>query len=165
MSKELDTNLFPLAYLMTFRTYGTWMHGEERGSIDRRHNIYGTPGLEPNRYRKQAETRQLKHPPILLKPAQRKAVEAAIRKACDVRRFNLLALNVRTNHVHAVIAAARTPEPILEALKAYATRKLRSEGLVSATTKPWARHGSTRYLWKEEQVTNAIAYTMYDQGE
>ena len=64
-----------------------------------------------------------------------------------------------------MIAAARPPEPILDALKAYATRKLRREGLMSATTKPWVRHGSTRYLWKEEQVANAIAYVMYDQGE
>ncbi|HVS21962.1 MAG TPA: transposase [Pyrinomonadaceae bacterium] len=136
MSSELDTNVFPRAYLITFGTYGTWMHGEDRGSIDRQHNVYGTPGLEPNRYRKQAETRQLKHP-LLLKPARRKAVEAAIREVCHVRRYDLLAVNVKTNHVHAVIAAARMPEPIVEALKAYATRKLRSKGLISATTKPW----------------------------
>jgi len=165
MSSELDTNVFPLAYLITFRTYGSWMHGEERGSIDRQHNVYGTPGLAPNRNRQQAETRQLKHPLILLTGAQRKAVEAALGEMCRVRRYDLLAVNVRTNHVHAVIAAARPPEPILDALKAYATRKLRREGLMSATTKPWVRHGSTRYLWKEEQVANAIAYVMYDQGE
>jgi hypothetical protein len=57
------------------------------------------------------------------------------------------------------------PEPILDALKAYATRKLRRKHLISANTKPWARHGSTRYLWKEEQVDKAVAYVMYDQGE
>ena len=26
-----DDNEFPLAYLITFRTYGTWLHGDERG--------------------------------------------------------------------------------------------------------------------------------------
>ena len=29
-----DTDI-PLAYLISFRCYGTWLHGDERGSIDR----------------------------------------------------------------------------------------------------------------------------------
>jgi hypothetical protein len=32
-----NTNL-PLAYLITFRCYGTWLHGDERGSVDRFRN-------------------------------------------------------------------------------------------------------------------------------
>ena len=165
MSSQLDTNLFPLAYLITFRTYGTWMHGEERGSVDRKHNVYGTPKLAANRCRKEVETRRLKHPRVLLNIQQRRTVELAIREVCRFRRYDLLAVNVRTNHVHAVISAACIPEPILDALKAYATRKLRRHGLISATTKPWVRHGSTRYLWKEDQVNKAVAYVMCDQGE
>ena len=35
----------PLAYFITFRAYGTWLHGDERGAVDRRHNDYGTPYL------------------------------------------------------------------------------------------------------------------------
>jgi len=38
----------PLAYFITFRTYGTWLHGDERGSIDRYHNRYKGPKVEPN---------------------------------------------------------------------------------------------------------------------
>jgi hypothetical protein len=37
-----DTDL-PLGYLITFRCYGTWLHGDERGSIDRFHNRYSPP--------------------------------------------------------------------------------------------------------------------------
>jgi hypothetical protein len=65
MTSQLDTNLFPLAYLITFRTYSTWMHGHDRGSVDRKHNVYGTPRLTANRYRIQAETRRLKHAAVL----------------------------------------------------------------------------------------------------
>ena len=162
---ELDTNLFPLAYLITFRTYGTWMHGEARGSIDRKHNVYGTPRLPEDRHRKEAETRQLKQPPLLLNGRQRKIVESAIRDVCRFRRYDLLAVNARSNHVHTVIGAARSPEPIVETLKAWTTRRLREAGLISATIKPWARHGSTRYLWKDNQVGNAVAYVMFEQGE
>jgi len=37
-----DTEI-PLAVFFTFRTYGTWLHGDERGSIDRNNNLYGVP--------------------------------------------------------------------------------------------------------------------------
>ena len=32
-----DTEI-PLAHLSTFRSYGTWLHGDKRGSVDRSHN-------------------------------------------------------------------------------------------------------------------------------
>ena len=38
----------PLAYLITFRSYGTWLHGDERSSIDRFHNRYKSPYIDPN---------------------------------------------------------------------------------------------------------------------
>ena len=38
-------------------------------------------------------------------------------------------------------------------------------GLISRTTKPWVRHGSTRYLGKERQVEKAIDYVLYGQGD
>jgi REP element-mobilizing transposase RayT len=161
----LDTNIFPLAYLITFRTYGTWLHGDERGSVDRQHNVYGTPRLPANLSRKRFEEAQAKTPPIILDPIQRVMVEKAVREVCTHREYSLLAVNARSNHVHAVISAACKPEPILEALKAYCTRKLRRAGLILSTTKPWVRHGSTRYLWKERQVELAMNYVLFGQGD
>jgi len=38
----------PLAYMITFRTYGSWLHGDERGSIDRHHNRFGGPRVSVN---------------------------------------------------------------------------------------------------------------------
>ena len=35
----------PLGYLITFRAYGTWLHGDRRRSVDRFHNQYGTPDI------------------------------------------------------------------------------------------------------------------------
>jgi len=45
----------PLGYLITCRTYGTWLHGDARGSVDRDHNVYGTPMRDPNSALQQAE--------------------------------------------------------------------------------------------------------------
>ncbi len=33
----------PLAYFITFRTYGTWLPGDERGTVDVDNNAYGSP--------------------------------------------------------------------------------------------------------------------------
>jgi hypothetical protein len=36
--REFNDDHIPLAYLITFRCYGTWLHGDSRGSVDRFHN-------------------------------------------------------------------------------------------------------------------------------
>jgi REP element-mobilizing transposase RayT len=156
----------PLAYLITFRSYGTWLHGDERGSVDRRnYNRYGTPDMPENRKLFADEQRELRNPPVLLTSAQRHIVESAIEEVCDRRRHALHAVGVRTNHVHSVVSAACTPEHVMDSFKAYATRKLRQANLIGKDVRPWARHGSTPYLWTEEEVERAIAYVLYGQGD
>jgi len=46
--REFTESRIPLAYLITFRAYGTWLHGDSRGSVDRFHNRYGAPLIAPN---------------------------------------------------------------------------------------------------------------------
>jgi len=100
-----------------------------------------------------------------LSARQRPVVERAVREVCDHRRYILRAINVRTNHVHTVVTAAKKPEPILVAFKAYATRALRRAGLLPQGTRAWSRHGSTPYLWKERDVERAIEYVLQYQGD
>ena len=38
---------FPLAYFITIRTYGTWLHGDERSSTSRFRNNPGQPRHPP----------------------------------------------------------------------------------------------------------------------
>jgi hypothetical protein len=40
---------------------------------------------------------------------------------------------------------------------------LRKAGVLDKEIKPWARHGSTIYLWKEEDVARAVAYVILGQ--
>jgi len=165
MVRDFDDNEFPLAYFVSFRTYGTWLHGDERGSVNRKQNKYGTPRIAPNSRLECSERRLLKNPPVKLDAYQRPIVEKAIREVCEHRSYTLLAINVRTNHVHTVVSAQIKPEPILQAFQAYATRKLREAGLLPRNVKPWARHGSTPYLWKEKHVERAIDYVLNGQGD
>jgi REP element-mobilizing transposase RayT len=163
---EFQNRTWPLAYLITFRCYGTWLHGEERGSIDRRnYNRYGTPDMPANTRVLDDERAELKAPPNFLDRAQRDIVQLAIREVCEHRSYTLHALNVRTNHVHSVVSASCKPEHVMDSFKSYATRKLRDAGLLGRHVKPWARHGSTPYLWTEEEVQRAIDYVINGQGD
>src|SRR5437660_9601324 len=154
----------PLGFLITFRSYRTWLHGEERGSVDRRHyNRYGTPGMPPNKRLLAEETMALRHAPVILNREQRTVVEDAIRKVCEQRKYTLHAVNARSNHVHSVVTAPRKPEYVLNSFKSYATRKLRETNLLNESIKPWARHGSTPYLWTEDDVQAAIDYVINGQ--
>jgi REP element-mobilizing transposase RayT len=163
---EFQDRTWPLGYLITFRCYGTWLHGTERGSIDRRnYNRYGTPDMPANEKLVDDERAELKNPAILLTRAQSDVVASAIREVCQHRAYVLHALNVRTNHVHSVVSASCKPEHVMDSFKAYATRKLREENLLSRDVKPWARHGSTPYLWTEEEVKRAIEYVLNGQGD
>jgi REP element-mobilizing transposase RayT len=165
MVRDFDDNDFPLAYLISFRAYGTWLHGDQRGSTSRKQNKYGAPRIAPNPRLQQAEIQELKHPPLKLDGRQRPVIEQVIREVCTTRGYWLRAINVRTNHVHTVVSAAVKPERVLHAFQAYATRKLRQTDLLSADVKPWTRHGSTRYLWKERHVERAIDYVVNGQGD
>jgi REP element-mobilizing transposase RayT len=165
LMRDFDDNELPLGYLITFRCYGTWLHGDTRGSMDRRHNVYGTPKLSANAHLESSDASQRRHSPIVLDSEQQKVVKSAVKRVCEHRKYLLRAINVRTNHAHSVVSAMQKPEPILDAFKSYSTRALRRAGLLSPAVKPWARHGSTIYLWKERDVAKAIEYVVLGQGE
>ncbi len=162
-----STDGFPIAYLVTFRCYGTWLHGDERGSVDRFHNAPDTPLLSPNDTRRQIAAQQLQSEPTLLSTCQRNLVMRTLLEVSDHRGWQVHAINVRTNHVHVVVSAACRPELVMNAWKSWSTRRLREALLVGSSAKVWSRHGSTRYLWTAESVANACQYTndMQDGAE
>ncbi len=96
---------------------------------------------------------------------QRPLVENAIREVCVYRRYELFALQARSNHVHCVTFSADKPEIMMNTFKAYATRNLRERKLLSVEAKLWSRHGSTRYLWTEKHIETAIDYVINGQGD
>lgn len=163
---EFDENEFPPAYFISFRCYGTWLHGDARKSMDgRKHNIYGMPPILPNAGLKKFETGECKYPSMTLDAARRAIVEKAIREVCEHRDYQLLAINVRSNHVHTVVSANCKPEPVMNAFKAYSTRCLRQADTLSSEARFWSRHGSTRYLWKPRQIEFAVDYVINGRGD
>ena len=150
-----------LAYFITFATYGSRLHGDERGSVRR-----GTVEVvvAPDRWMVAAEARLMRDPAFILDERQRQVVADTVVETCKHRDWGLVAVNVRTNHVHAVVVAGVRPEEVVNAFKAWSTRRLRERGLVDRERQPWTRHGSTRYLWDEKSVESAVEYVVNGQG-
>ncbi|MCA9025674.1 MAG: hypothetical protein KDA86_10720 [Planctomycetaceae bacterium] len=154
----------PLAYFLTWHTYGTWLQGESSGSVDRTHREYGREFVRPNAPLRTAHASRMSGDAVTLSEPMRVAAQDTIIEVCNHRNWTLLALHIRTTHAHAVVAAQCSPERVLNDFKSYATRALRHAGLVETDERIWARHGSTRYLWNADEVTAAIDYTVNRQG-
>jgi len=163
--EKFDQNSFPLAYLLTFTTYGSWLHGDDRSSHERNRNERSaTKRREPNVPLAERMREELVQPPLSLSGIQREIVTGAIEEVCSHRAYSLRAVNVRTTHVHVVVSKEIKPEKIVNDFKAYATRSLREAGEFGSDSKIWTRGASTRYLWKPADVSAAIDYVLYSQG-
>jgi hypothetical protein len=100
---------FPLAYHLTWTTYGTWLQGDERGWVKK-----GIAGIqEPDLHTQGRCQELLKTPPVTLNDRQRLLVQATIEAHCHHRQWKLHAVNVRSNHVHVVVTASMGPDSVL----------------------------------------------------
>lgn len=153
----------PLAYFVSFRTFGTWLRGDPRGWVDRQHNVRDSPYRPGSPEFWERERRRLRQPAARLDPQSVAVVTTTVRETCRRRGWRLRALNVRTNHVHAVVTAECGPEVVMGAFKACSSLALRRVGLLGAGCVLWSRHGSTRYLWNEAAVEAACEYVVERQ--
>jgi hypothetical protein len=140
-----------MRYFISSACYGVHLHGHESGSVDRRHNVPGSRLVEANPERVAVKRQPMDQAPDCL--------------VCFDRGWSLWAAHVRTNHVHVVVEADVRPEKVMNAFKSYASRGLNRLEIDGGDRKRWARHGSTRWLWKDEDVQEAIRYVVSGQGE
>jgi REP element-mobilizing transposase RayT len=176
----------PIASLLTWTTYGTWLPGDRRGWVRR------GAGMQPPDDRAERGARRLMtETPCILDLAQRRAVEEAIYSHCILRGWRLHAVNCRTNHVHVVVTASSVRAAMARRqLKAWCTRRLKQMETRSASegnpARPmetrsasegnpfsvpaaavrrnwWAERGSERPLFDEEGLHDAIQYVLEGQ--
>jgi REP element-mobilizing transposase RayT len=127
--------------------------------------VPGTRRRESQPKLRQYVEASLKQTPFELDADQRKITLEAIRKASQHKDWQLLAAQVRSNHVHIVVDSDVSPELVMNTFKAYASRALnlafhREKGRIR-----WTRHGSTRHLWSRERIDAAMQYVLEEQGE
>jgi len=97
----------PLAFLLTWTTYGTWLPGDERGWVER-----GRGFQLPDPIRKQEARARMTEDACLLDEEQQRLVEKTIADHCRIRGWQLHIVSCRTNQVHAVVTADRDPDDV-----------------------------------------------------
>lgn len=160
----MTTELPNECQFITFTTYGTWLHGDERGSVDRKRKDYPGRVLPADPQLETANRNRMKQAEFRLDAAMRKCVRQAIEKDCAKRGDVLVALNVRSNHVHVIVRTRMGRRKRLNQMKAWATRALREEGLVDKDRRVWTAGGNVRILVEEDDVRSAIDYVKNRQG-
>ncbi len=153
--------VFAPGYFLTWHTYGTWLHGDEAGSVDHGHNTFGAPRLGQDQERFDRELHALQHEPVTLSLTARILVDDVMRRHCRIRAWDLRALAVRSNHVHVVIANPESPpEQMVKQLKEWGTRKLREHRIIGPRQRAWADHASTGYLYEPGSLDEKIVYVL-----
>ena len=110
----------PLGFFLTWATYGTWLPGDDRGWIEYRHSWQ-----LPSPARKLEAEARMTEDACILDPEQRALVEKTIADHCQIRGWQLHAVNCRTNHLHVVVSANLHPDEIRKQFKAWCTRRLK----------------------------------------
>ncbi|MEM9943475.1 MAG: transposase [Planctomycetota bacterium] len=149
----------PVAYFLTWVTYGSWLPGDQRGWVEY-HKGWKLPNplLEIECKIRQSEES------CLLTQRDRCLVETQIARTCETRKWRLFAVNCRSNHVHVVLAASNTlPTKIRIDLKAYATRRLKIESTQAGRKNWWGERGSVRWVWNKESLDQVVRYTKMGQ--
>jgi hypothetical protein len=157
----------PLAYFLTWTTYGAWLPGDARGWVEK-------PGefRPPDDQRQRAARQLMTEPALTLDAEQRRIVEDMIADHCRIRGWHLHAVQARSQHVYVVVSApGQNPEVVMDQFKAWCTRKLkereRSHGSRGQKIRQnwWTQRGSKLWLNDSESVAEKIKYVLEEQGK
>ncbi len=143
----------PIAFFLTWPTYGTWLPGDERGWVEFKR---GWQLPDPSRHI-EAQAR-MKEDACRLGPVERQIVEAQVAETCQFRGWKLFAISCRRNHMHVVVGAADpNPKKIRVDLKAWCTRRLKEKADPNRENW-WAERGSIRWIFNENSLETVILY-------
>lgn len=149
----------PIAFFLTWVTYGTWLPGDSRGWVE-----YKRGWKLPDWVRELEAAAKMSENACILNREQRNAVENQIAETCEYRGWELNAVNCRSNHVHVVVSVFEvSPKKIRTDLKAWTTRRLKHYD--SSRSAWWAERGSIRWIYDDNSLESAIAYTLDAQDQ
>jgi REP element-mobilizing transposase RayT len=148
----------PLAYHITFGTYGTRLHGDERGTVDRRHNRPGEPILGGNDCWRQADRSLLRFDPVLLTLRQRSHAEVIVPEICRKGGWRYHLAAAQPDHIHALISADADGKIVRRLLKRWLSQELSKFWPLLEEQAWWAESGSVKWIWNNDYFRNVWNY-------
>jgi REP element-mobilizing transposase RayT len=156
----------PLAYHITFGTYGTRLHGDPRGTVDRSRNKHGDPIIGRNVDWHNLEAGNLVGGPVVFDQDIRGRIEQAVGRVCDRGGWVCHAAACQTNHVHVLITSGDDSKLIRRLLKRWLSEYLNSEAGAGADVPKrwWTKGGSIKWVWDEAYFQNVCRYIERQQA-
>jgi hypothetical protein len=144
-----------LAIMFTMTTYGTWLRGDLRGWVDEGATMPPDPVLE------EKDRQRMKHEPFVFAKGQLLDVGTMIGESLRSRlQQRILALTVRTWHVHFVVIATKHPVSAIAKCAKDAVRwGLRVDRPI------WTDGYDKRYCFDGESVRSRIGYVQRHNSE
>ncbi len=152
-----DMNDRPLAYHITFGTYGTRLHGGERASVDRRHNTPGEPVLGRIESWERVERHRMRFPPVRLTPAQRLYVEEVVPQVCQRGGWTYHIAACGEDHMHVLLSTDASGNAVRRWLKVWLGQALGQRWSMEKGRRWWANGGSVKWVWDEAYFKRAYA--------
>jgi len=151
---------FPLAYHLTFGTYGTRLHGDPRGTVDRSHNRPGEPiiGADPAWWSREAAS--LRFPPVYLTLDQRRFAEATLPDICARGGWTHLICSAGPDHVHTLLSTAAEGAAVRRWLKRWLGEALSRRWPLPQGQSWWAEGGSVKWVWTQDYLDNVYEYIL-----
>lgn len=149
----------PLAWHITFGTYGTRLHGDSRGTVDPRRNRPGTPteAVDPRRVVGNATRRAGNG--VWLSREQCEWIEGGLTELCVSLEMRSFAHAAAPNHVH--LLARIRPEVdgkvAMRLIKRGLSQGL-NRGFGRSPVRWWAEGGSTIPVLSPEYLERALDY-------
>jgi REP element-mobilizing transposase RayT len=167
-------------WLLSNTFYGTWLPGDERGSVtsvrDARagdepgnfrfeHDMPGTPYEDELPGLRDAAAARMTGPPIYFDPEKAEIVLAQFRETATYRGRTLLAVAIMHNHFHTVVQVPDDPDPgrLLADFKAYGSRALNKRYGKPPSDTWWTTRGSKRKLPDDAAVAAGNHYVLFKQ--
>ena len=148
----------PLGYFLSWGTYGTRLHGDPRGTVDRANNDREDPVLGPDEERWEYERGKMKFSPVILTREQCLFAESTIPANCERGVWKYHTCAAAPDHVHVILASEHEPKTIRRILKRRLGQAMSEKWHLDAGATWWAECGSIKWLIDSSYFSNAIGY-------
>ena len=148
----------PLAYHMTVGTYGTRLHGDPRGTVDRSHNRPGDPILGRDEDWQKEELSLLKFDPVVLAAPQRGFIEGIVPAICQRGGWEYHIVAARADHIHVELSSKSEGQVVRRLLKRWLSEELSEHWPLPPGAVWWAECGSVKWIWDQWYFQNVYDY-------
>jgi len=151
----------PLAHHLTWGTYGTRLHGDERPTVERAHNRYGEATLEYDQHRWFREAGLLRFPPIAFDDGRMRVVESLVPTICTRGGWTLFACACGPDHVHVLLDTnGNDAKAVRMWLKRWLGEALSERFALPTGATWWAECGSVKFIFDDRYFGRALPYVL-----